>query len=132
MSELIQARVLVGGVMNGIKVKPNDLVEGPAELVAQYVKNGQLDTHKNAVNYCIKAGAKTVSLLPPAPVVEVTDEMIIEAIKQLDENDAESWTAKGLPQISAIEAIIGGPVKAADRDAAWRIVQDEAEAEAED
>ena len=128
-TDLIQARVLIGGQINGIDVQPNDLVQGPADLIQRYVEAERLDKHESAVAYCQSNGVEVISLIAEEPAVEVTDEMIVSAIKRLDKDDPESWTNSGVPKTQAIEAIVGGKVKAADRDAAWRIVQEETDPE---
>ena len=46
-------------------------------------------------------------------------EAIRAAIGQLDKADAGLWTVGGSPAVSAIIAITGWPVAAADRDAVW-------------
>ncbi len=99
--EMILARVLVDAVINKVTVFANQLVEGPADVVEHHCKAGELDKSDAAVAYCKKQGAEPVPLVEKPTVEDITDEVIIEAIMALDEND-----------------------KAADRDAAWRMIQD--------
>ncbi len=62
---------------------------------------------------------------------DVSDEerhtLIVGAIRDLIESDPEkgdesSWTKSGKPDVKALESLIGSPVSAAERDAAWQEV----------
>lgn len=126
--ELILARVLVDTVIAGVNVLANQLVSGPKEVVEHHCKNGDLDKSAGAVKYCQKNEAKVVSLVAESEPVEVTDEAIVAAIRALDDKNKDLWTAKGVPKTEAIEAELGvekGTVRAADRNAAWQMIQDE-------
>lgn len=56
-----------------------------------------------------------------------TDDPIVVAIRGLDAGDASLWTKGGKPQVGALEVALGYEVTAAERDAAWEIVQHESE-----
>jgi hypothetical protein len=129
--EKLQARVLVGTTILGVEVKANDLIVASKDLIDQYKKNGTLDTSDAAIDYCIKNDVEAINIEQDEVITEVTDQMIVEAIKTLDQDDDELWTNAGKPQCDAIAAAIGDGVtiKAADRDAAWAIIQDEDDGE---
>jgi len=55
-----KARVLVACNINGIAVKPDDVVAGSAELIKQLEGAGQADSHKTAVAYAEKATGREV------------------------------------------------------------------------
>jgi hypothetical protein len=44
---------------------------------------------------------------------------IVAAIGKLDQADTSLWTGSGLPKTEVLAAATGGPVSAAERDAAW-------------
>ena len=48
---------------------------------------------------------------------------IAAAIGKLDRDSKSLWTRRGKPRVAAIEAAIGRDITAAQRDAAWKIVQ---------
>lgn len=124
----VQARVLVGTVIGGVRVEANDLLTGHADVVEHHVKAGELDKTKAAVNYCVENKARAVDLAPAKKADQITDNDIIEAIKGLDQEDKALWTKSGVPQVAAIEKALdmsAGTLKAADRDAAWRMIQDD-------
>ena len=125
--EMILARVLVDAVINKVTVFANQLVEGPADVVEHHCKAGELDSSDAAVAYCKKQGAEPVPLVEKPTVEDITDEVIIEAIMALDEKDESLWTKSGTPKTDAIAKQLGveaAAIKAADRDAAWRMIQD--------
>lgn len=47
---------------------------------------------------------------------------LIDTISKLDKADASLWTGSGLPKTEALAAATGGPVTAAERDAAWATI----------
>lgn len=51
-------------------------------------------------------------------------ESIFEAIGQLDPENPEHFTKSGKPEVKALEAILGCPVTAKERDSAWVFYQD--------
>ncbi|MBL4782997.1 MAG: hypothetical protein JKX92_12215 [Porticoccaceae bacterium] len=53
----------------------------------------------------------------------LTEARIVEAIDQLDPDSAELWTKGNAPQVTALEAALGQPVTATERDAAWAAYQ---------
>lgn len=125
--ELILARVLVDTIINGVQVLANQLVSGPDDVIKHHCKNGDLDMSEPAVRYCQKNEAKVVSLVAEPEPVEVTDEAIVAAIRALDDKNKDLWTKSGVPKTDAIAEQLGvdkADVKAADRDAAWRMIQD--------
>lgn len=67
---------------------------------------------------------------PVKPEGEALTEAIVAAIKALDLGDEENRTAAGKPQVSALELALGYEITAADRDAAWAVVQAEGESAA--
>lgn len=125
--ELILARVLVDGVINKVAVFANQLVEGPADVIEHHCKSGELDKSDAAVAYCKKQGAQTQPLIDKPKAEDINDEVIIKAIMALDEKDENLWTKSGTPKTDAIAKQLGvepNAIKAADRDAAWRMIQD--------
>ena len=48
---------------------------------------------------------------------------ITTAIGQLDPDNAGLWLKDGKPKSDAISAVLGWPVSAAERDAAWNLIQ---------
>lgn len=44
---------------------------------------------------------------------------LVDAIGKFDKSDPSLWTGSGLPKTEALAAVTGGPVTAAERDAAW-------------
>lgn len=57
---------------------------------------------------------------PEPPQTEPTDADIIEAIRDLDPDDRQNWTASGSPSVEALERQLGCDISARQRDAAWR------------
>lgn len=55
----------------------------------------------------------------------LTQEQIVAAIKQLDKDNNELWTNGNKPKTGALEELLGQPVSAAERDAAWDVVTSE-------
>lgn len=58
--------------------------------------------------------------------VELSDERLLQlmaAIEQLEDGNEDHWTTTGLPEVAALKVLTGGPVKGAERDAAWKIIQ---------
>lgn len=53
----------------------------------------------------------------------LTEARIIEAIGQLDPDNAEHWTNGNEPQIHVLKELLGQRVTAAERDAAWKTYQ---------
>lgn len=62
-------------------------------------------------------GAGTSADAPPVDPA-VRQAAIVEAISGLPKDDAGLWTGGGKPQVAAIEAALGWPITAAERDAA--------------
>lgn len=58
---------------------------------------------------------------PEGEVVRIA--AIKDAIGKLNIDSAELWLKDGRPDVKAVEAITGWPVKAAERDAAWGELQ---------
>ncbi|WP_430009852.1 hypothetical protein [Methylophaga lonarensis] len=122
---LQKARVLLDGYIEGRRVKPNNLVVGDPAVIAGFVKKGWLDASASAVKYCESLGdVKPIELFDKPEAVEVTEAAIAAAIKQLDPKNEDHWTKSGAPNSKALEKLIGAPVKAADRDAVWKMLQD--------
>ena len=48
---------------------------------------------------------------------------IIEAIGKLDTEDADLWLRDGKPDVGALVEILGWPVTAAERNAAWEVAK---------
>lgn len=49
---------------------------------------------------------------------------IITAIKSLDRNDPDAFTAAGKPQVKAIEEVLGDEITASERDEAYASISD--------
>lgn len=68
-----------------------------------------------------------LELVGDVQVIELTAEERLEkvkaAIQGLNVDNGELWTAKGLPNSTALTAIVGFAVTAAERDAAWAEVK---------
>lgn len=62
-----------------------------------------------------KAGAGTGGL---------TQEQIIEAIGKLEVGNEAHWTKGGLPDAKVLSDMLNHPVKAAERDDAWKVYQE--------
>lgn len=62
--------------------------------------------------------------MEPEQAPEVTLAEIVEAIGRLDRDVPGNWTADGKPWVEAIEAVLGRPVTAAQRDAAVDSLKD--------
>jgi hypothetical protein len=127
MKETKKARVLFSLMIQGAALSANDLVVAEESVIDHHVKKGDLDDSPAAVRYCEDSDSALISLLPK--VMVVTDQMIIDASSNLDPNDDALWTKDGKPDCKAIAFEIGEgvTVKAADRDAAWAIIQEESE-----
>jgi len=54
---------------------------------------------------------------------EADEDPIEAAIRQLDPDNPMHWTQAGKPQVYALEEILGYQISAAQRDAAWEVVQ---------
>ena len=50
------------------------------------------------------------------------DQAILDAMRGLDPDDPELWTADGAPQCAAVAAASGHALKASERDRAWAFV----------
>lgn len=58
--------------------------------------------------------------------IDARQSLIEGAIRRLDRDNKALWMPKGgKPRIEALEALVGGEVSAAERDAAWHIVSKE-------
>ena len=62
------------------------------------------------------------------PAGDTLTAALAEAIGGLDKGDEELWTNSGKPNTKALEAVLGYPVSAAERDAAWAAVEASAKA----
>ncbi|MDE0335675.1 MAG: hypothetical protein OXI64_12000 [Defluviicoccus sp.] len=49
----------------------------------------------------------------------------LDAVRGLDPDDKSLWTQSGAPKVEAVEAVLGRDIDAAQRDAAWAIVEAE-------
>ncbi len=59
----------------------------------------------------------------PAGAAPVTQDEIIAAIAQLNPNQEGHFTKSGVPQVAAIESILGRDISSEQRDAAWNSQQ---------
>lgn len=96
--------------------------EVPPELVSDVLKSG----HVAAVER-----AKTAQATDEAQAVDGAQDGKLERIKAaikaaLDAGDESFLTDKGIPDARKLEKLVGEPVSAAERDAAWKALQSEA------
>lgn len=72
------------------------------------------------------APTTAVAVADQAADIDARQSLIVRAIRRLDRDNKDLWMPKGgKPRTEAIEALIGGDVSAAERDAAWQIVSKE-------
>lgn len=58
--------------------------------------------------------------------IDARQSLIAGAIRRLDRDNKDLWMPKnGKPKVEVIEALIGGDISSAERDAAWQIVSQE-------
>lgn len=104
-------------------LKTAEGVVPPGQTVELSKKDGDALVACEAVEAAKVAKAKTNA--KPADAEALTA-AIVDAIGQLDKDKAENWTKGGVPQVGAIEAVLGYEISAGERDAAWTAFQAEA------
>lgn len=64
-----KVRILVALSIGGVMFKPDQVVDLPAALAKQHAAAGEVDTHKEAVAYCINELGSEVIVYeaPPSP-----------------------------------------------------------------
>lgn len=95
------------------------------------LREGEVELDDKAAADFLQVGAVVAIAAPaaaPATKAAPEDEAerlaaIKDAIGKLNIDNGDLWTAAGKPQTVAIAEIIGWPVSAADRDAAWEALQ---------
>lgn len=87
-----KVRILSVVHLDGEKYQPNQVVDLPAAIAKSFAEQGQVDTHKDAVAYCInELGAEVV--VHPAPKV-VKDTAAIKAAAALKADDIADLQAR--------------------------------------
>ena len=103
-------------------------VLSPVRTEAGIVKDGTLQLSDADAQELLEIGAVELAATQPAAApVEPTDPAerqaaIIEAIKQLDPNDADLWLKDGKPDTNAIAEVTGWAVTAGERNTAWTTI----------
>lgn len=69
-NETMLARVLTFATVNGVAVKPNDLISAPQKLIDQLSKDTVVDSSNEAVAYCREQKQKAIDLVEAAATVE--------------------------------------------------------------
>lgn len=69
------------------------------------------------------AGLLATSELPTAVAVE--QQALLAAMAQLEPDNPDHFTTTGKPQVDVLGALLGEPISAAERDAAWEQYQSE-------
>lgn len=98
-----------------VPIKDLDGIRQPGETVSL--------SDKDAAEL-IALGAVEEIARPAEPTAEERLAAITAAIHQLDPNNGDLWLRDGKPDISALAAITGWPVTAAERNAAWLTLQE--------
>ena len=79
-----KARVLVACGIGGLSLTPNQVVDLPAELAKVHVKQGEIDTSKAAVDYCInELGAEVIVYKVPATAEQIQLQAEIESLEAI-------------------------------------------------
>ncbi|WP_178860818.1 HI1506-related protein [Thiomicrorhabdus cannonii] len=96
----------------------------PTHLDASELTTEQITALKAEKNLMVREVQEEDT--PPAPSMtdnkdgdSITVEQLIEAIAQLDPQNTAHYTGKGVPQLDALQAIVGSKVSAAQRDEAF-------------
>lgn len=73
-----------------------------------------------------QADEQTPAAPEPQPETKkpITEARIVEAIGQLEPGNDAHWTKGQKPEVKALEAILGGDISAAERDAAFAVFQE--------
>lgn len=89
------------------------------------------DGHLHGVDDQIELTAKQAKpllesgVISSSATVSFSQEEIIAAIGELDSDNESLWTKDGVPQVAAIEDVLGDGITAAQRNEAWEVLSAE-------